>query len=90
MLYRSVSSVVARRYGKMMLLVPTTGDLEYVMSLNTTGALLWDQLRDSKTLDDLVCCLTEHYPSSSISARAEISKLLSDLLGMGLIEEVRP
>jgi len=54
--------------------------------LNRVGAEVWGWLREPKTLDQLESLVTAQFNVQSETARADLTKLLSDLQARKLIE----
>ena len=59
---------------------------DQVMSLNDTGALLWDILKDETTEETLVDCLMKEYQVSEETAVRDVEIFLTQLRDNGLID----
>lgn len=59
---------------------------ETFYSLNGTGFLLWQEIKQSQVADALIDRLVEVYRISREQARADVTAFLSDLEKMELIE----
>lgn len=62
-------------------------DRSTYLSTNGSGALLWLELAQGTTRDQLVERLAQAYLIDSERAEADVDAFLSDLNGQGLLEE---
>ena len=58
-----------------------------IMSLNETGAFLWNLLKDGAETKDLVDSLVKEYDVEEQTAAKDVDEFLSSLRERGLIEE---
>lgn len=87
--YRRRSSVVSRTVDGRAVLVVMGG--ETLHSLNQTGTRLWDDCCSGEfDPDSLAQELVQRYEVRLESARADVSRFLSSLIEVGVIEEVGP
>lgn len=61
-----------------------SGTHEY-FRLNETAQVIWKQLENDETIEDVVAHLTENFDVSPDDARAEIEQLLNQLLDARLV-----
>jgi hypothetical protein len=57
-------------------------------ALNTTGALLWEQLADWVSPEALTAVLVDHYGITSEAASRDVVLFLDDCVQAGLLETV--
>lgn len=57
-------------------------------SLNPSGTLLWEALREGATRDDLVGRLVDEYGIDRPTAERDVDALLADLVAENLVVEV--
>ena len=60
-------------------------DFGAVISLNETGAFLWNQLKDTKTVDELASSLVSEYGIDNATATADANDFIALLNEHGLI-----
>ncbi|MBQ3057255.1 MAG: PqqD family protein [Clostridia bacterium] len=58
-----------------------------MISVNSTGSFIWDQLEQSKTLDELVNAIVENYEIDAETATAHATQFINTLKGVGAIAE---
>ena len=58
-----------------------------MISVNSTGSFIWDQLEKDISLDELVGAITENYEIDAETARAHAIEFLNTLKGVGAIAE---
>ena len=58
-----------------------------ILSLNETGAFLWNILKEGAEPDELAAHLVEEYEVDEATARKDVEILLSRLREKGLVEE---
>ena len=72
------------------IVVPTGNnivDFAVAISLNETGAFLWEQLESDKTPEDLANALAGEYDISADEVRADVDEFISLLNNHGLLAE---
>ncbi|MBR2616067.1 MAG: PqqD family protein [Clostridia bacterium] len=69
--------------------VVPVGDLNFdgLISLNESGALLWERLEKGAEAEDLILALTEEYGIESDLARRDVEAFLDSLRTAELIDE---
>jgi hypothetical protein len=80
---------VTRRIGNQTLVVPLTsgvGDLNAIYSLNETGAVIWQMLRDRMPLPQIVAAVCRQFEVSAEEAAGDIRDFMADLHHSGLID----
>lgn len=56
-----------------------------MITLNESGAFLWEKLAEEQTEDQLVAALTAEYEVDEATARRDINKFIETIKGAGLI-----
>jgi len=56
-----------------------------MITLNESGAFLWNELSEDKTEDQLVSALTAEYDVDEATARKDISRFIESIKGAGLL-----
>ena len=64
-----------------------SAELHGVLSLNETGAFLWQQLSREQSVESLICALTETYEVSQENARDAVEGFLAQLKIQKVLEE---
>ena len=80
---------VLTRVVDSFVLVPVgTGnvDLNTIISLNETGAFIWERLKEDTTKEALVDALTKEYEISRDKAEKDIDTFIAQMTEAGLIE----
>lgn len=57
-----------------------------MITLNNTGAFLWNQLNTEKTEDELVALLLNEYEIDGASAKVDINEFITTLKNASLLE----
>ncbi len=73
---------VLRRVGGHSIVVPVgaqTVDFTCMITLNDTGAFLWQQLQDERTAQELVQALLEEYEVEPAVAEADVARFIEKL-----------
>jgi len=58
-----------------------------MISVNSTGSFIWDQLEKNITMDELVAALTDYYDIDAETARRDAEGFVDTLKGVGAIAE---
>lgn len=79
---------VIREIAGQTVAVPTMGDLDLDMmiTLNGTGAFLWQQLQKETSEEQLVAALLAEYNVDEATARKSVAVFVEKLKGNGFIE----
>ena len=91
MKYKQCANIVTRKVAGEVLLVPVKGnlaDMQQLFTLNETGELVWECLREGTTAEIIVQRITETFDVATATAQADVKELLDRLLGKGLIGQV--
>lgn len=56
-----------------------------MLTMNGTGAFLWEQLAQEQTVDSLTAALLEQYEVTEEAARADVEKFIERLMPTGAI-----
>ena len=80
--------IISEIAGKMVA-VPTEDDvdLNMMITLNDTGAFLWEKLKEETSEDKLVEALLAEYDVDEATARRSVNAFVGKLKGNGLIDE---
>lgn len=80
--------IISEIAGKMVA-VPTEDDvdLNMMITLNDTGAFLWEKLKEETSEDQLVEALLAEYDVDEATARRSVNAFVGKLKGNGLIDE---
>ncbi len=62
-------------------------DLRGMITLNATGAFLWEQLQNEQTEDGLVQCLLEQYEVDEARAAQDVNRFIQLLRDNNLLAE---
>ena len=62
-------------------------DFNGMLTLNETGAFLWEKLEEGAELDDLVAALTAEYDVTAEAAREDAAAFCRKLLDAGCVDE---
>lgn len=80
---------VMRQVGKIWAVLPlgqTTLDLNGMLTLNETGALLWKALEQGGGREEMINALTAEYNVSADQAAADVERFLGKLADAGVLE----
>ncbi len=89
--YRRRPDLIARHIAGETLLVPLAGkiaDLQRVIALNATGALIWEKLETPRNLDGIVAALVAAFSVDADTARRDATEFLERLESANLLETV--
>lgn len=88
--YRANGNYVYREIAGEGVLIPS-GDLpgNVMVTLNETGAFLWAQLQEPKTMEELIAAAREAYDDPNGEMEAQIRDFVSEKLKTGHIWEER-
>ncbi len=81
---------IKRKIGTQYVIVAVgaaTKKFNGMISVNSTGSFIWDQLEQSKTLDELVNAIVENYEIDAETATAHATQFVNTLKGVGAIAE---
>lgn len=73
---------VLRQVGGHFIVVPVgaqTVDFNCMITLNETGAFLWQQLQDERTAQELTAALLEEYEVAPATAEADVARFVDKL-----------
>lgn len=85
---RRSEEFILRRVAGMTVIVPVGQAAEQfpgMISVNDTGALLWEYLEEERTADDLVEELTRQFEVTPEAARADVDAFLEKLNRAGAV-----
>ena len=84
------SGFVLRQVGESFMAVPVgvrTKDVQGLVALSETGALIWNLLEGGATEDDLVDAVCERYEVERDRAREDVLSFLRELSSRGWLEQ---
>ena len=80
---------VMENVGGEYLLVPLGAqvmDMNGIITLNTTGAYLWELLAEEHTPAELATALAEHFDTTPDRARTDVDAFLAQINKLGMLE----
>jgi hypothetical protein len=83
--YRVAEHIHARRFDDEVVVLDL-GAGEYY-SLDAVGSAIWEQLKDGQTADAIVGRLLAAYEVDEPTARADVMRIIRELLAAGLVEQ---
>ena len=81
---------VLRRVGDSHVVVPVgiqTVDFRCILTLNDTGAFIWQQLQNPCTAEEIVTALLAEYDVSADVAKADVDTYIATLREKNLLDE---
>ncbi len=82
-------NLILKQMGDEFVVVPVGKgviDFKVMVTLNETGAFLWNKLTESKTEDELVECMISEYDIDKETALNDIKEFLKILTDNGLLK----
>jgi len=78
---------ILRDIAGQTVVVPTMGDMDLNMmiTLNDTGAFLWERLQADVSEDELVCALLQEYDVDEATARRSVAAFVGKLKENGFL-----
>ena len=78
---------ILRVVAKQNVVLPANGDLDLdrILTLNSTGKFLWEQLAQGAQKEDLVRAMLEHYEIEEDTARTCVDKFVRNLEQYGFL-----
>jgi hypothetical protein len=86
---RRKSGFALRKVGEVNIVVPLGQkvlDLNGVITLNETGAFIWELLGEERSLDELVEAVSQEFDVEPDQARKDIEDFLEDLRKFDMLE----
>jgi sensor domain CHASE-containing protein len=80
---------IMQNVGGENLLVPLGAqvmDMNGIITLNDTGACVWELLAQDRTADELASAVAERFDVDAATARADVQTFLDEIAKMGMIE----
>ena len=90
---RRKEGFVLRRFGETVLLVPVgprVGELNGLVSLNRTGAHVWEALDGTRTVEEIAAGVVEKFEVDAERARRDVAEFCESLIEMGAVEHASP
>ncbi len=81
---------IKRKIGTQYVIVAVgaaTKKFNGMISVNSTGSFIWDQLEQSMTMEELVNAIVENYEIDAETATAHATQFVNTLKGVGAIAE---
>lgn len=81
---------IKRKIGTQYVIVAVgaaTKKFNGMISVNSTGSFIWDQLEQSMTMDELVDAIVQNYEIDAETATAHATQFVNTLKGVGAIAE---
>ena len=81
---------IKRKIGTQYVIVAVgaaTKKFNGMISVNSTGSFIWDQLEQSMTMDELVDAILQNYEIDAETATAHATQFVNTLKGVGAIVE---
>ena len=81
---------IKRKIGTQYVIVAVgaaTKKFNGMISVNSTGSFIWDQLEQSMTMDELVDAIVQNYEIDAETATAHAAEFVNTLKGVGAIAE---
>lgn len=88
--YLKDSSIVSRKIGSQLILVPirqNIGDLQCIYTLNEVAGRIWQLLNGGTTAGDIVSALTQEYEVEAQQAEVDVLEFLAQMKDVGAIIE---
>ena len=78
---------ILRVVAKQNVVLPANGDLDLdrILTLNSTGKFLWEQLAQGAQKEDLIRAMLEHYEIEEDTARTCVDKFVRNLEQYGFL-----
>lgn len=61
-------------------------NMNAIITLNSTSALIWSLLEEDRSLDELAAAVSDRYDVDTVRARADIQTFLDEIAGLGLLQ----
>ena len=81
---------IKRKIGTQYVIVAVgaaTKKFNGMISVNSTGSFIWDQLEQSMTIEELVDAILQNYEIDAETATAHATQFVNTLKGVGAIAE---
>ena len=79
---------IMQNVGGENLLVPLGAqvmDLNGLITLNDTGAYVWELLAQERTADELASAVAERFDVDAVTARADVQSFLNEIGTLGML-----
>jgi hypothetical protein len=89
--YQKSSSMVGRKVGNELILVPISqniASMEYIYTLNEVAGRIWELLDDSITIAEIVSNLTKEYAVEVKQAEADVVEFISNMKEIQAVDEI--
>jgi hypothetical protein len=91
--FRRLGTYATRTLGGETVVVPIRGraaELESVYTLNAVGAVVWAELEEPRTADEIAGRVAGEFEVAVDAARSDVTRFLETLLEEGMIEGAFP
>jgi hypothetical protein len=75
-------SIVTRKTGNEYVLVPVTNniaDMDSVYTLNETGAFIWEHINGKRSVEEIICALTDEYDIDNKTAENDVLTFIENM-----------
>jgi hypothetical protein len=89
-IYCHQKDIVSRNIAGETILVPIRGnlaDMQYIFTLNSVGAYIWDQLNGEKKLADILEMILDRFEISRLEAEKDILEFIEQVSEKKLVSE---
>ena len=87
-IYRNSESIVSRKIGQEVILVPIrhdVGDLESIYTLNDVAARIWELIDGTRNVGEIENLIVEEYDVTQAEAKGDIERYLGQLEEIGAV-----
>lgn len=87
---KASKELILRQVAGEYILVPTGSAalrIHGMINLSESGALIWEQLSEERTEEELVKAVLLEYQVEEATARADVAAFLEQMRGLGILEE---
>lgn len=87
---KASKELILRQVAGEYILIPTGRmalKIHGMINLSESGALIWEQLSEERTEEELVKALLREYQVEEAAARADVAAFLEQMRTLGILEE---
>ena len=91
LIYKHDFNIVSRQIGGEVILVPirsTIADMNYLYTLNSTAARIWQLLDGVNDLEDIHQQICREFDIDPLEAKTDLDEVIQDFLRIGVIAQV--
>lgn len=89
-IFKLSNSIVARRIGQEVILVPIrndVGDLENIFTLNEVASAIWEMIDGKTTVGEIAARIIEEYEVGPEQAGADVIGFMEQLVSIKAVQE---